>query len=184
MAKELFFMPCELLLGDALVVLDADATVYYVSLGKWHGLVDQMKRDFRRQKDVSLKSRSKTAALKQQLQSLEQVQLMLNEPWKMDQARRAITFEYIFGTPMQRRVWNELIKIPAGDTSTYSEVGKRLGIDTARVVGNACGANRLALIVPCHRVLLSLGGITGYRYGMGLKKLLLDAEKRAARAVE
>lgn len=82
------------------------------------------------------------------------------------------------GTPFQMRVWEELRKIPAGKTVSYAYIAERIGRPKAvRAVGNAVGANPLAMIIPCHRVLPSSGKIGNYRWGRAKKKLLLDWEK-------
>lgn len=81
------------------------------------------------------------------------------------------------GTAFQLRVWQELRRIPAGETRTYAEVAAGLGQPTAtRAVAGACAANPVALVVPCHRVVRSDGGLGGYRWGVTRKRALLDAE--------
>lgn len=84
----------------------------------------------------------------------------------------------ISGTPFQKRVWNALRAIPPGETRTYSEVAEQLKAPSAvRAVGNACAQNRLALLVPCHRVLRADGNLGGYRWGIARKRALLKLEK-------
>jgi AraC family transcriptional regulator, regulatory protein of adaptative response / methylated-DNA-[protein]-cysteine methyltransferase len=86
----------------------------------------------------------------------------------------------IRGTAFQQRVWKELQRIPAGRTASYSEVAKRIGFpNSARAVAQACGANALAVAVPCHRVLRSNGDISGYRWGVDRKQALLTRERMA-----
>ena len=81
------------------------------------------------------------------------------------------------GTAFQRRVWRALRQIPPGETRTYGEVAAALGRPTAsRAIAQACGANRLALVVPCHRVVGADGSLRGYRWGPERKRALLDAE--------
>ncbi|MDO8120138.1 methylated-DNA--[protein]-cysteine S-methyltransferase [Isoptericola sp. b490] len=81
------------------------------------------------------------------------------------------------GTAFQARVWQALTRIPAGETRTYSEVAQEIGEPTAvRAVAGACARNRLALVVPCHRVVRTDGGLGGYRWGLAVKRELLDAE--------
>ncbi|MBV8414693.1 MAG: methylated-DNA--[protein]-cysteine S-methyltransferase, partial [Verrucomicrobia bacterium] len=71
----------------------------------------------------------------------------------------------IRGTAFQQRVWKELQRIPAGRTTSYSEVAKRIGFPkSTRAVAQACGANTIAVAVPCHRVLRNDGDISGYRW--------------------
>ncbi len=84
------------------------------------------------------------------------------------------------GTDFQVRVWNALRLIPAGETISYGELADRLG-SSARAVGNACRANRLPLVVPCHRVVAKsgLGGFMGQRQGdeLSIKRCLLQHER-------
>src|SRR2546423_10088 len=85
----------------------------------------------------------------------------------------------IRGTVFQRRVWEELRRIPRGETRTYSEIARAIGAPAAvRAVGSACGANPVALVVPCHRAVRSDGGLGGYAWGLPVKERLLEIEKR------
>jgi len=87
----------------------------------------------------------------------------------------------IRGTAFQARVWRALQKIPLGRTATYSEVARALGQPRAvRAVAQACAANNLALIVPCHRVIREDGDLAGYRWGVERKRALLERERAAA----
>ena len=86
----------------------------------------------------------------------------------------------IRGTAFQRRVWETLRGIPPGETASYAEVAARIGAPRAvRAVAAACGANKLAVAVPCHRVVASNGGLAGYRWGVERKQQLLDRERQA-----
>lgn len=87
----------------------------------------------------------------------------------------------IVGTSFQQRVWAELGKIPPGQTRTYAEIASAIGSTarSARPVGTACAANELALIVPCHRVLRSDGGLGGYRWGPERKRAILNNEAKS-----
>ena len=83
----------------------------------------------------------------------------------------------IRGTAFQCRVWQALRAIPPGTTRTYAEIADALGIkDGARAVAGACAANKLAVAVPCHRVVASDGRLAGYRWGLDRKRRLLDRE--------
>jgi methylated-DNA-[protein]-cysteine S-methyltransferase len=85
------------------------------------------------------------------------------------------------GTPFQRRVWDELCRIPFGETVSYRDVAERIGARSAmRAVGLANGANPVAIIVPCHRVIGADGRLTGYGGGLPNKRWLLDHEARVA----
>jgi AraC family transcriptional regulator of adaptative response/methylated-DNA-[protein]-cysteine methyltransferase len=83
----------------------------------------------------------------------------------------------IRATAFQRRVWEELRRIPAGETRSYSEVASALGRPQARrAVAQACAANPVAIVVPCHRVVRSDGAAGGYRWGADRKRQLLERE--------
>jgi len=87
----------------------------------------------------------------------------------------------IQGTAFQRRVWKALLEIPTGSIATYGEVARSMGEPTAaRAVANACGANPVALAVPCHRVVRGDGSPGGYRWGAKRKQLLLEREGETA----
>jgi AraC family transcriptional regulator of adaptative response/methylated-DNA-[protein]-cysteine methyltransferase len=84
----------------------------------------------------------------------------------------------IRGTAFQRRVWEALRKIPAGQTQSYSDVAAAIGAPEAvRAVARACAANKLAVAIPCHRIVRRDGFVTGYRWGTARKLALLDREK-------
>jgi methylated-DNA-[protein]-cysteine S-methyltransferase len=84
------------------------------------------------------------------------------------------------GTAFQRRVWHELCKIPYGSTISYAELARRIGQPSAsRAVGAANGQNPIAIIVPCHRVIASGGGLGGYGGGLDRKRWLLEHEATA-----
>jgi AraC family transcriptional regulator of adaptative response/methylated-DNA-[protein]-cysteine methyltransferase len=81
-------------------------------------------------------------------------------------------------TAFQQRVWKALQAIPRGETRSYSEIAVQLGAPTAsRAVASACGANPVAVVVPCHRVVGKDGSMTGYHWGVERKRKLLEAEK-------
>ena len=89
----------------------------------------------------------------------------------------------IAATAFQWRVWDALTRIPAGSTRSYGEIAADLGMPkAARAVGQACGNNRVALIVPCHRVVREDGSIGGWRWGVERKRELLARERRRASA--
>lgn len=85
------------------------------------------------------------------------------------------------GTAFQLRVWQALRQIPAGSRLSYSELAARIGSPKAvRAVAGACAANKLAVVVPCHRITRSDGDLSGYRWGQARKRALLDAEAGGA----
>ena len=83
----------------------------------------------------------------------------------------------IQGTAFQARVWRALSRIPRGETRTYTEVAQSIGNPSAvRAVASACAANHIAVLIPCHRVVRSDGGMGGYRWGEERKRALLEQE--------
>jgi len=89
----------------------------------------------------------------------------------------------IQATAFQRRVWQELIAIPTGETRSYSEIAERLGLPKGqRAVGRACATNPVSLIIPCHRALRENGELGGYRWGLKRKRALLEHEIALAEA--
>jgi AraC family transcriptional regulator of adaptative response/methylated-DNA-[protein]-cysteine methyltransferase len=88
----------------------------------------------------------------------------------------------LLGTAFQKKVWDALMKIPPGETRSYAALATQLGQPrAARAVASACAHNRVAVVVPCHRVIRGDGSLGGYRWGLPLKQQLLQRE-RAARA--
>ena len=86
----------------------------------------------------------------------------------------------IRGTAFQQRVWKALQQIPLGSTATYSEIAAKIGMPKAvRAVAQACGANALAVAIPCHRVIRNDGSLSGYRWGVERKRVLLEREAHA-----
>ncbi len=86
----------------------------------------------------------------------------------------------LIGTAFQKKVWDALMKIPPGETRSYAEVAAALDAPSAsRAVAGACARNRVAIVVPCHRVIRGDGSPGGYRWGLDLKRRLLDRERAA-----
>ncbi len=96
-------------------------------------------------------------------------------------ARKRTSFDlplFVEGTPFQKKVWAELQKIPYGETISYGELARRCGNDKAcRAVGMANNKNKIAIIIPCHRVIGSNGKLVGYAGGLDIKSRLLDLER-------
>lgn len=91
----------------------------------------------------------------------------------------------LIGTPFQQLVWQTLMKIPKGELSTYAQIAVAIGRPKAvRAVGTAVGANPLAFLVPCHRVIRTDGGMGGYRWGLDLKKRILSDEEDVSKEGE
>ncbi|MBK5395634.1 methylated-DNA--[protein]-cysteine S-methyltransferase [Pseudomonas sp. TH39(2020)] len=138
---------CALLIGDDLATLERD-----------------LSRRFPGQQ-APQRDEGFMPALEQTLRHLEDPRSTLDLPLDLT------------GSVFQRRVWNALRQIPLGETASYLDIARQLGQPTAfRAVANACGANPLAVIVPCHRVLRQDGSLGGYRWGLERKRQLLDRE--------
>lgn len=83
------------------------------------------------------------------------------------------------GTVFQKRVWHELLQIPYGQTASYKYIAKKINSpNAARAVGMACNKNKIAIIIPCHRVIGSNGKLIGYAGGLEIKQKFLEIEKR------
>jgi AraC family transcriptional regulator of adaptative response/methylated-DNA-[protein]-cysteine methyltransferase len=81
------------------------------------------------------------------------------------------------GTAFQQKVWQALREVPAGSTVSYSEIARRIGTPKeAYAVGEACAANKIAVAIPCHRIVRKDGGLAGYRWGFRRKRALLKRE--------
>lgn len=80
------------------------------------------------------------------------------------------------GSPFRQTVWNILLTIPRGQTMTYGEIARRLGVRSAQAVGGAVGHNPISILIPCHRVVGSDGSLTGYAGGVERKARLLQLE--------
>jgi methylated-DNA-[protein]-cysteine S-methyltransferase len=105
--------------------------------------------------------------------------LTLNQLREYFDGKRKV-FELTFdleGTPFQQRVWQALLTVPFGKTRSYMDIARALGDPKAiRAVGTANGSNKIAIIIPCHRIIGSDGSLTGYAGGLHRKKWLLDFE--------
>ena len=80
------------------------------------------------------------------------------------------------GSPFRQTVWDILLTIPRGQTITYGEIARRLGVRSAQAVGGAVGHNPISILIPCHRVVGSDGSLTGYAGGLDRKTRLLQLE--------
>jgi AraC family transcriptional regulator of adaptative response/methylated-DNA-[protein]-cysteine methyltransferase len=125
---------------------------------------------------ASLQARFPQAQLREDSQGLRQLLKRVRD-W-LAQPAGALELELdLQGTPFQRRVWQALQRIPAGATISYADLARRLRLPSAaRAVASACARNPVALAVPCHRVVRSDGGLSGYRWGVELKRRLLARE--------
>ena len=112
------------------------------------------------------------------LQLVDAAMQRVREGSDLAESRSRIDSLDLRGTVFQLRVWQALRQIPRGETRSYSELARELGDPKAtRAVARACATNRVALVVPCHRVVGVSGSLTGYRWGVDRKRQLLQAEK-------
>lgn len=89
---------------------------------------------------------------------------------------------YVEGTEFQKKVWKDVKTIPVGSTRSYSEIAQHIGSPKAvRAVASACAHNRHGIVIPCHRVLRSDGGISGYRWGVERKLKIIDLEAKVVK---
>lgn len=93
------------------------------------------------------------------------------------EVRFPFPFDIFWGTPFQKKVWNEMRKIPYGQTRSYKWLAKKAGGPRkARAVGQACGSNPLSILIPCHRVVREDGELGGFAGGLHIKRKLLKLE--------
>lgn len=130
--------------------------------------------DARLQKELHAVYEEGTSAI------IEEAMTQLDEYF--DQKRNVFNIPLLFaGTDFQKKVWNELLKIPYGMTESYAGLSQRLGNPKAvRAVAAANGANAISIFVPCHRIIGSNHQLTGYAGGLEAKKLLLELESPAS----
>ncbi|MEQ3636083.1 MAG: bifunctional DNA-binding transcriptional regulator/O6-methylguanine-DNA methyltransferase Ada [Thalassolituus sp.] len=112
-------------------------------------------------------------------QRVAMVITLIDDPQQITQAPRDLLLPLdIRGTAFQQQVWAALQTIPTGQTLSYQALAVKLGKPTAaRAVAQACASNRLAVLVPCHRIVRTDGGLSGYRWGVDRKAALLDRER-------
>ncbi|WP_455393025.1 methylated-DNA--[protein]-cysteine S-methyltransferase [[Eubacterium] cellulosolvens] len=110
--------------------------------------------------------------------SLKKCVVQLNEYFQGTRKKFTIKLQPQ-GTDFQKQVWNQLMKIPFGETASYKNVAEAIGKEKAvRAVGNANGSNNISIIIPCHRVIGNNGKLVGYGGGLDRKQWLLDHEAR------
>lgn len=109
------------------------------------------------------------------LEIFKETKLWLDEYFRGNNPKTAIKLAPV-GTPFQQKVWKELEKIPYGDTVSYGDIAKKLGIRSGQAVGGAVGRNPISIIIPCHRVVGKNKALTGYAGGIDKKLLLLKLE--------
>jgi AraC family transcriptional regulator of adaptative response/methylated-DNA-[protein]-cysteine methyltransferase len=142
------------------------------------GLCAVLFADSDKEAERELKARFEKANLKRDdIQLGQAVRVVLSQITESATAS-SLPFD-VRATSFQHRVWDALRRIPRGETRTYSQIARTIGAPkAARAVGAACGANPLAIVVPCHRAVGSNGRLTGYRWGVERKRRLLEIERR------
>ncbi|QLL34817.1 hypothetical protein HG536_0H01920 [Torulaspora globosa] len=163
-----------------LVIRDVSSRLVYLSLGLHNGqglknaTADFQKLSRKTKVNYVLREGSPENANPKFMAIAESVKAFLDDCTPLTE-----DYEYLFGTPFQQKVWNELREVPAGQIVNYSTLAKNIGLPKAtRAVGHAVGQNKLALIVPCHRCLPVSGDVGNFRWGPSLKKKLLAHERR------
>jgi AraC family transcriptional regulator of adaptative response/methylated-DNA-[protein]-cysteine methyltransferase len=128
---------------------------------------------------VDLRERFPQAALRRDDAELKDAVEFVLERMRESSTASSLPF-HVRATAFQQRVWQALLAIPRGETRTYAEIAEAVGSPKAvRAVGTACGANLLAVVIPCHRVVGADGRLTGYRWGTERKRKLLESEREA-----
>ena len=140
-------------------------------------LLDFKYRKMRETVDTRLKTGFDAVFVEQDDEILKETRKQLDEYF--DMSRKEFNIPIItVGTDFQKSVWDSLLNIPYGTTSSYLQLAKIINNEKAvRAVANANGANSIALIIPCHRIIGSNGELTGYGGGLPLKKKLLNLEQ-------
>jgi len=140
-------------------------------------LLDFQYRKMRTTVDNRLKIGFKAEFVEQDDEILKETRKQLDEYFNME--RKEFDIPHItVGTNFQKSVWKALIKVPYGTTSTYLQLSKDINNKKAvRAVASANGANSIALIIPCHRIIGSNGNLIGYGGGLVLKKRLIELEQ-------
>jgi AraC family transcriptional regulator of adaptative response/methylated-DNA-[protein]-cysteine methyltransferase len=153
-----------------LLVAATDKGICFVSIGKGDGpLIEALSKEFPAARRIRRDNQALSTALAAILAHLEGRAPHIDLP--LD----------IRATAFQQRVWEELRRIPLGETLTYGEIAGRLGQPGgARAVGRACATNPVAIVIPCHRACGADGSLTGYRWGKGVKQELLTREAAKA----
>lgn len=162
---------------NALVVLDPEGTVYYSSLGQSTTKLKQiMLQDFKALKQKhTLKALTDISTNDEITATLAKFKLIIEDA-SLQQSTH-IPYKIVFGTSLQRKVWDRLVKIPCGTITSYIQIAEELGMPTSsRVIGNCVGSNRISPVVPCHRVLTKQHKISGYRWGTDIKEKILRQE--------
>ena len=140
-------------------------------------LADWRYRKMRESIDKRLQSRLKAIYIEKTDEVLDATRHQLNEYFENKRKKFELPLKLI-GTDFQKTVWNGLLKIPYGQTSSYLELATSISNTKAvRAVANANGANAISIIIPCHRIIGHKGALVGYAGGLPAKKKLIDLEQ-------
>ena len=149
-------------------------------LGSYDGklcMVDFRYRKMRKAIDNRIKKGLNAEFIEQDDEILQKTRVQLDEYFNMQRKTFDIPIRMV-GTDFQKSVWEALLKVPYGTTSTYLQLAKDIGKAKAvRAVANANAANAIGIIIPCHRIIGTNGELTGYAGGLPLKKYLLELEQ-------
>lgn len=155
-------------LGPMIAIAD-EQTLYLLEFLDRRGLEREIER---------LREKTKSAIIPGITQPIRSIESELDQYFE-GVLRQVKTPLFFLGSPFQKRVWEELQKIPYGETRSYAEIAIALGKPSAfRAVANANGANQIAIVIPCHRVINTNGELGGYGGGIARKKWLLNHEKQ------
>ncbi len=169
-AGEAISWACRDTVPGPLLMAATDRGVCFAQFGEdCAGLLEQLRGEFPRA-DIEAYDGGASPRLEQWIDAL-------NEYMQNRQPRPDVPLD-LRGTAFQVRVWEFLLSLDEGDVASYAELAR--GIDkprAARAAASACAANRIAVLVPCHRILRGDGGLGGYRWGLERKRALLDAER-------
>ena len=149
-------------------------------LGSYDGklcMVDFRYRKMRKTVDDRIKKGLSAKFVEHDDEILQKTRVQLDEYFNMQRKKFDVPILMV-GTDFQKSVWEVLLKVPYGTTSTYLQLAKDIGNEKAvRAVANANGANAIGIIIPCHRIIGTDGALTGYAGGLPLKKRLLELER-------
>ena len=163
--KERFATEFETEFGTMFAVVNAAGALVRLTFGR-EGTKDSLEADASKSKNSLQWSEERCA------ETIRQVR----QYFAGERKEFELSLEF-HGTDFQKQVWGELINIPYGRTMSYGELAKKIGRPSAsRAVGAANGANLIAVVVPCHRVIGANGKLTGYAFGMDAKERLLALE--------
>lgn len=155
-------------LGSMIAIAD-EKTLYLLEFSDCKGLEREIER---------LKKTNKSTIIPGFTQPIRSIENELKNYFQGSLITFKTPLSYL-GSSFQKSVWEELKKIPFGETRSYAEIAVKIGKATAcRAVANANGANQFAIIIPCHRVIQTNGKLGGYAGGITRKKWLIDHEKQ------